>query len=392
MSTVVPKTLIGNSAAPQVVDYARAVGFGVVFAVGILSSKVGFGQEFQHGTHQNAIYNSQIQSQVFPAVQSNETSIGFGQEFVHGTHAKAIYDSQAGGKIWPSVLPIPTSLFGQEFVHGTHAKAIYDSQAGGKIWPSANRPFAATDIAPICSFQVQGQELSRDLTIQGFVNIVPVETGWLTTMITAGPQLADLTVPAEVSPATLFGGIHAPYTPTTLVSIAQADPTQIAASWFSPPTRTVAPQKISQVFARPDRWDYTVQQALISRAQDVPPAKYVQPAFVASLEPQFDKNGYPLVFTQPLNYGAPPVPNTGFRVTAVTAGWYNGIFRTPGDVFDLLHASDYSDSTQNYESGGGETVFGWMLAVAPTTPLFNWLQSNGAPYFPPQDPNRRFIE
>jgi hypothetical protein len=392
VSTVVPKTLIGNSAAPQFADMGKAFGFGLVFAVGILSSKVGFGQEYQHGTHAQAIYNSQIASQVFPAVSNQEGSIGFGMEFHHGTHAKAIYDSQAGGRIWPSVAPVPTSILGQEFIHGTHAKAIYDSQAGAKFWPTLNRPVAATDIAPICSFQVQGQELSRDLTIQGFVNIVPVETGWLTTMITAGPQLADLTVPAEVSPATLFGGIHAPYTPTTLVSISQADPTQIAAKLFAPPPRVVAPMRISTLFAQPDRWDPTVIPALVSRARDVPPAKYVQPAFVAALEPQFDKQGYPLVVTQPLLLGSPPVSNTGFRVTAVTAGWYGGVFRTPGDVFDILYASDYSDSTVNYESGAGETAYGWMLAVAPTTPLFNWLQSNGAPYFPPQDPNRRFIE
>ena len=101
---------------------------------------------------------------------------------------------------------------------------------------------------------------------------------------------------------------------------------------------------------------------------------------------------------------------------AVTAGWYNGVFRTPGDVFDLLSNADFSDSSVNYQagpiflesggiillmsggqlasmtSGGGSTSgFGWMKIVAANTPLFDWLSSNGAPYLPPQDPLRRFV-
>lgn len=93
----------------------------------------------------------------------------------------------------------------------------------------------------------------------------------------------------------------------------------------------------------------------------------------------------------PVSYMILVSESAGFRVTAVSSGFYGGVFRTQADVFDILYAADYSDSTQNYQSAGGEYAPGWMLQVASTTPLLNWQQSNGAPYFPPQDPARRFV-
>jgi len=91
-------------------------------------------------------------------------------------------------------------------------------------------------------------------------------------------------------------------------------------------------------------------------------------------------------------YQGPIVPpGPGFRVQAVTAGFYGNQFRTPGDVFDLFNAADFSDSTVNYEINGNTTAFGWMTKVPSGTPLYSWLASNGAPYLPPQDPARRFV-
>jgi hypothetical protein len=78
-------------------------------------------------------------------------------------------------------------------------------------------------------------------------------------------------------------------------------------------------------------------------------------------------------------------------VTAVTSGWYNGVYRTAGDVFDLLFAADFSDSTVDYQINSNGIGFGWMAKVPPGTPLVNWLESNNAPYLPPQDPARRFV-
>lgn len=84
-------------------------------------------------------------------------------------------------------------------------------------------------------------------------------------------------------------------------------------------------------------------------------------------------------------------PITGFRVMAVTAGEYGGEYYEPRDVFDIQFSHDYSDSTLNYESGGGEYAPGWMLRTAPNTPLYQTLSVQNSPYFPAVDPNRRFV-
>lgn len=79
----------------------------------------------------------------------------------------------------------------------------------------------------------------------------------------------------------------------------------------------------------------------------------------------------------------------GFRCMAVTAGLYGGLFYQPGDVFDILKASDFSDSTVNYQFAGGETVYGWMVRVAPSTPLSQ--AAVAQEFFVIPDPKRRFI-
>lgn len=92
-----------------------------------------------------------------------------------------------------------------------------------------------------------------------------------------------------------------------------------------------------------------------------------------------------------INTKAPP-PAAGFRVQAVTAGWYNGTFYQPGDVFDLNVASDFSDSTVRYQLADSATIgFGWMLRVAPTTPLFCFYEQNQTIILPVPDPLRRFV-
>jgi hypothetical protein len=83
------------------------------------------------------------------------------------------------------------------------------------------------------------------------------------------------------------------------------------------------------------------------------------------------------------------VSGDGFRVMAVTAGWYSGEFRNVGDVFDLLHSADFSDYTLNYEIAGAEYAQGWMMQVAPSTPL---TQDDGSGLLVTYDPNRRFVE
>jgi hypothetical protein len=79
----------------------------------------------------------------------------------------------------------------------------------------------------------------------------------------------------------------------------------------------------------------------------------------------------------------------GFRVQAVTAGWYGNTFYNPGDVFDLLQSSDFSDYTLNYEIDGAEYTTGWMKQVPQSTPL---TQNDGSGFLVTMDPNRRFVE
>ena len=67
-----------------------------------------------------------------------------------------------------------------------------------------------------------------DLTIQGFVNTIPLAEGWILTMVTAGPQLADFTLQAQFTAARPFEGVQAPWNPRTIVSVSQEDPTQPA--------------------------------------------------------------------------------------------------------------------------------------------------------------------
>jgi hypothetical protein len=95
--------------------------------------------------------------------------------------------------------------------------------------------------------------------------------------------------------------------------------------------------------------------------------------------------GAPVSFV--LSLGA----NTGFRVIAITAGEYNGKYYVPGDVFDLLQASDFSDSSVNYGPDSADIQLGWMSQVSSATPLYQWQTQTDSPYFPPQDPARRFV-
>lgn len=79
------------------------------------------------------------------------------------------------------------------------------------------------------------------------------------------------------------------------------------------------------------------------------------------------------------------------RVTAVSAGTYQGRYYNAADVFDLLQAGDYSDSTLNAQPGGGEWAPGWMLSVVASTPLYQWVSATVYPAFPAVDAPRRFV-
>jgi hypothetical protein len=89
--------------------------------------------------------------------------------------------------------------------------------------------------------------------------------------------------------------------------------------------------------------------------------------------------------------GPGPGPVAGFRVMAVTAGEYNGEYYAPGDVFDLLEATDFSDSTVNYGPESGTIQLGWMIPVSANTPLYQAEGDQPSPTYPAVDPARRFV-
>jgi hypothetical protein len=374
-------TLVSNAEKPQLIDMVKGIGYGLVFAAVGLSTSTPAGAEYQFGTHQKAIYDSQFKGAIF-----SPTKGGVPADAVRSfTAAPQAYDFTLQASITSAAIVInQTTAISAEYQFGLHQTQLANSQIQSHVFPSL---VGSVAVAPIRQFSVPPQ--SVDLTLQAFLPFVPVPTGWLVTMVTAGPQLVDLTLQSNVQKA-IIQSFLAPWTPTTIISVMQADPWQRQAQVYKPSAVLVKPQQQPFITAAPTPWDPTQNQGLIIRSLSPPPSHAVQPAIILMFGEQYDKNVYPLVITQPMIYVAPP-PFTGFWVQAVSAGWYGGRFRTPGDIFLLAQAADFSDSTVNYQPPSSDTVgYGWMARTAATM-AYDWLQSNGSPYLPPQDPNRRFI-
>jgi hypothetical protein len=62
------------------------------------------------------------------------------------------------------------------------------------------------------------------------------------------------------------------------------------------------------------------------------------------------------------------------RVQAVAPGFYQGDYKDIGDVFDIFNMSDFCSSTVSLVPLGNPAypLYGWMLQVPSTTPLFSW--------------------
>lgn len=88
-------------------------------------------------------------------------------------------------------------------------------------------------------------------------------------------------------------------------------------------------------------------------------------------------------------FGGSLIPGS-LRVRAVTPGHYNGSYRDIGDVFDLLNANDFSDSTASMVPPGNPDypLFGWMIGVPATAALFSWAAfGNSSPVNGTYQPN-----
>lgn len=79
------------------------------------------------------------------------------------------------------------------------------------------------------------------------------------------------------------------------------------------------------------------------------------------------------------------------RVQAVAAGFYKSDYKDIGDVFDILNSGELSDSTVSSVPVGNPDypVFGWMLQVPPSTPLFSWASTGNSS--PRQSPRRTVV-
>lgn len=414
---------VGNASAPQTLDLARAAGFGLIFASAFNGGSSAPGQEYLHGAHARAIHAQQtLSTQVFKSAASTKQGVSvvptiltqpqypeprapfviqaavlepvgnLGAQYTFGTHAKAIYDSQIQAQIFRPIVTESNGFLAAEYSFGTHQKAIADSQIQAQVFKSAITQVTAASIAPLKTIIANPQELSRDLTIQGWTKIVPVAQGFLVTMVTAGPQFIDLTLQSNITTARPFQSLAPalPISPKFFFAQPQADTTQVPPNISRPPGRIAPIAPIRQISAAPTPWDSSVVQGQIFPTALPGPAKYIQPALILVFEQQYDKNVYPQVFNAPYIFEPPP-PFTGFYVQAVSAGFYDGRFRTPGDIFLLLNGADFSDSTVDYQPPSSNTVgYGWMARTT-SQQVFDWLQSNGSPYLPPTDPNRRFI-
>lgn len=399
---------VGNSSAPQFADYGKAIGYGLILACCLKSTNTGFAQEYQHGTHATAIYAAEgIKSRITPSVKG-----GVPVNAVKVTYAAPqAYDFTLPAQLFTPIVNQQAGAVGSQYTFGTHAQAMADSQNRSSVFPSVRTPPGVTTIRPLQTIVVPPQVY--DFTLPPTRPFVPVAQGWISTQIGAGPQLADLTLPPSVQKSVIHLTL-APWNPTTIVSKSQDDPTQLPAKVFRPPLVTPAYLSPKPFFA--SQADPTQIPARIFASVARPPTLYVPPVMVQVGQQAYSDLAYQRQIAPLIGIVIPP-PAPGFRVMAVTAGFY-GRFRTPGDVFDIAFAADYSDSTVNYQDqpsylvlqgggflllqGGGQLTlqaptegstsgYGWMMRVAQTTPIFDWLQSNGAPYLPPQDPRRRFI-
>lgn len=249
---------------------------------------------------------------------------------------------------------------------------------------------------------------------------LPPRAGWIPPPVTALPApLPNVAYrawlpeswPAQAAPLGAAAFATAPQ-PQPYLSVAQQ--LNIVTAWPAEQwgaQRSVKGSGVSSLFA-PIPFDASRARAPVANwEQPNWPAQSARPVgFTATVKavqvPYFTQPKFPISLWLQPSWGAqgpapaggvnaianpPPVPTAGFRVMAVTAGVYGGRYYNPGDVFDIAFAADYSDSTKNYEGGGGEYAPGWMLKVPPNTALFQAASDDAFPTFPAIDPARRFV-
>jgi hypothetical protein len=243
-----------------------------------------FSAEYQFGTHQKAVYDSQFKGAIFPVLVGG-SSIGISSEYQFGLHQVALYNSQIQPQVWAPLVPAPGHMI-------------------------------------IRSFTVPPQAF--DFTLQGSFPATPVATGWILTYVGAGPQQVDLTLQAKLTRAAVVN-INAPWNPTTIIGRYQQDPTQLPPQFFKPPTAN-EPNRIRGTFTAwpPDAVQMASQAcvSVIFPASVTPPkpAHYVQP--VLALVGQQAYADIPFnPFSVPVIGGLPPPPPGPYVVPPYSIYW-----------------------------------------------------------------------
>ena len=124
---------VGNSSAPQFADYGKAIGYGLIIACCLKSTNTGFAQEYQHGTHQVAVYESQFKGKIFPSVKGGVP--GNAVRTVYG--APQQYDFTLPAQLFAPNVNQQAGAVGSQYTFGTHAQQIADSQNRSVIIASA---------------------------------------------------------------------------------------------------------------------------------------------------------------------------------------------------------------------------------------------------------------
>lgn len=377
--------LQGNASSPQIVDAGLAAGFAFIVASSVSGPSAGPGAEYQFGTHQAALYNAQGGSQVWHAVIPRQ-----------GTSVKPIFtvQQQSYSDVQPQVFKAPTVTsevknrpltfiyaspqlhdptyylqpfldftggpqaalgFGAEYQFGTHQAALYNSQIQSQVFKPIVRPPTSNNLVPLRTIHVQGQELNTDLTIQGWVKTVPVAQGWLVTMITAGPQLADLTVQANLSPARPFQSIApaAPTNPGFFFAQPQFDTTQIPARVIKPPNVVAKVPLQPFISAAPSPSEQANSQQIQPQIflTSLPgPSKKIQPVTIWIYEQQYDRTTFPQ-----LVYGPTPTPIIVPTPAPVSPG--------PTVSFWTTDATHITADTINYTADGANLIGGGGPAI-----------------------------
>jgi hypothetical protein len=421
LSPVASLPTLGNAnMAQRLQDFGIAAGYAFVVAMSPHAGpNAAMAAEYQHGTHAVQIYNAQAGTQLFHSAAPRESTSALAhfiatqgqypeprpplviksarvataapyQSFPFVVSAPQQHDPSSYLQPFMDAPTIVSSVcMGWEYQFGTHQKTLYDSQNGTAVWASLPTPQAPGHQVPLRSIHVLPQEVYRDLTQQPWITQIPTNQGWILTYAGASPQSYDFTLQPLFDNGSQLVHAQAPVNPAYVIAKYQQDPSQPAPAIWTPPLRVIKPMQQPFITAQPTPWDPRVIMGQVFRPRGVQPSNYVQPTLVIANE-QLYTNIFPNAFAQAQPNYIPPPPFTGFWVQAVTAGWYGGRFRTPGDIFLLAQAADFSDSTIDYQAGSNGVGYGWMTRTTATA-AYDWLESNGSPYLPPQDPLRRTV-